>query len=167
MNLRHALLMGAAASWLLTGCTSAPVILSPVGPGPAGQAVKSSMGYLRVFSATEKSIPLASDDSTLFNLHSGYDIQNKSGQTLQFVSNHASNMDEWPDLVALPAGIYHVVARSSCCGQIAVPVLIVEGKTTAVHLDRDWLPPASVPASRLVFLPDGEAVGWSSQVREQ
>ena len=94
-------------------------------------------GYLQVFSATEKSPPIASDDYTYFNLHSGYDINDASGKNVKFVANHASNMDEWPDEVALPTGTYNIVAASTCCGLVTVPVVIQKGKTTVVHLDRN------------------------------
>jgi len=119
-----------------------------------------------VFSATDKAPALASDDIAFFDLHSGYDIQDQLGRSLQFVPNHASNMDEWPDQVTLPAGLYNILAQSTCCGQVSVPVLIEADKTTVVHLDRGWSPPVSSPASRFVYLPDGEAVGWSVEGSE-
>ncbi|MDR3459908.1 MAG: hypothetical protein P4N60_20965 [Verrucomicrobiae bacterium] len=161
MRFPNTVFVGAASLPLLMGCNSTPVVLPPVGPEPAGHAAKSLKGYLQVFSATEKSPPVASDDTTFFNLHSGYDIHDESGRTVRFVPNHASNMDEWPDQVALPAGTYSIVAESACCGQVSVPVVIQAGQTTVVHLDRNWFPPANVPAGRLIHLPDGEAVGWS------
>ena len=71
-------------------------------------------GYLQVFSATEKSNAVASDDYTYFNLHSGYDINDASRKSVKFLPNHASNMDEWPDQVTLPAGNYNIVAESAC-----------------------------------------------------
>jgi len=151
---------------LLVGCASNQVVLLPVGPAPDGLAGNDHMGFLQVFSATAKSPAIVSDDNAVFKIHSGYDIQDQSGQLLEFVPNHTSNMDESPDHVKLPIGIYKILAQSSCCGQVIVPVLIEEGKSTLVHLDRDWFPPGSIPTSRLVYLPDGEAVGWSGRVRE-
>jgi len=158
------ILSGVAIMSVLTGCASAPIALSPVGPestGAVAAAPKNSKGYLQVYSATEKSIPMASDDPVLFDLHTGYEIHDQSGRNLRFVPNHASNLDEFPDQVALPAGTYNIVAQSSCCGQVSVPVVIQAGQRTVIHLDRNWFPPSSIPNSRLVYLPDGEAVGWS------
>ena len=169
MGFKNVVLIGVAIISLLTGCASKPVVLPPVGPEPAAHgavAPKSSTGYLQVFTATEKSAAIASDDNIFFNLHSGYDIQDQSGRNLQFVPNHASNMDEWPDRVALSAGTFDIVAESSCCGQVRVPVVIQANKTTVVHLDRNWSPPSNIAACSLVYLPDGEAVGWSSTTAE-
>jgi hypothetical protein len=147
----------------VAGCASTPTALSPVGPLPGNRvaAAKDSQGYLQVFSATEKSLPVASDDPYTFNLHSGYDINDDSGKAVRFVPNHASSMDEWPDQVTLPAGNYNIVAESTWCGQVTVPVVIQKGKTTVVHLDDNWWPPSNTPANQLVCLPNGEAVGWS------
>lgn len=140
------------------------MVLAPVGPDATSRAEPGSKGYLQVFSATEKSPPITSDDPTYFDLHSGYDINDESGKSVKFVPNHASNMDEWPDEVRLNAGKYNIVAESTCCGLVTVPVVIQQGKTTIVHLDRNWWPPSKTATNRLVFLPDGEAVGWSSSI---
>ncbi len=121
-------------------------------------------GYLQVFSATEKSPPIASDDPAYFNLHTGYDITDTAGKSVRFVPNHVSNMDEWPDEVTLTAGNYNIVADSTCCGLVTVPVVIQQGKTTIVHLDGNWWPPSKTATNQLVSLPDGEAVGWSSSI---
>lgn len=135
--------------------------LAPVGPDAISRAVPGTKGYLQVFSATEKSPPIASDDPTYFNLHTGYDINDAAGKTVKFVPNHASSMDEWPDEVRLPAGNYNIVAESTCCGLVTMPVVIQQGKTTIVHLDGNWWPPSKTSTNQLVYLPDGEAVGWS------
>jgi hypothetical protein len=138
--------------------------LAPVGPNAGGHAAAGTKGYLQVFSATEKSPPIASDDPTFFNFHTGYDINDAAGKSVKFVANHMSNMDEWPDTVSLAAGTYNIVAESACCGLVTVPVVIANGKTTTVHLDRNWWPPTKTPTNKLVFLPDGETVGWSSSI---
>ncbi len=80
---------------------------------------------------------------------------------VKFVPNHAYNMDEWPDNVRLPAGNYNIVAESTCCGLVTVPAVIERGKTTTVHLDRNWWPRIKTSAKELVYLPGGGAVGWS------
>jgi hypothetical protein len=164
MKAKRHVLIGAGITALVTGCASNPTALAPVGPAAGQHAVAATKGYLQVFSATEKSIPFASDDPTLFDLHTGYDINDATGKNVEFVANHMSNMDEWPDTVSLPAGTYNIVAKSACCGLVTVPVVIASGKTTTVHLDRNWWPPAKTSTNNLVFLPDGEAVGWSSSI---
>ncbi len=162
MKTKYRVLIGAVIIPLLAGCASNPMALAPVGPGAISRAVPGPKGYLQVFSATEKSPPIASDDPTYFDLHTGYDINDAAGNNVKFVANHMSNMDEWPDTVTLLAGTYNIVAESTCCGLVTVPVVIANGKTTTVHLDRNWWPPSATSTNKLVFLPDGEAVGWSS-----
>jgi hypothetical protein len=135
MKIKNIVLIGSAIIPFLAGCASKPITLPVVGPEPTSRATVDSKGYLQVFSATEKSSSVASDDPTSFNLHTGYDINDESGKSVKFVPNHASNMDESPDTVRLPAGKYNIVAVSTSCGQVTVPVVIQNGKTTIVHLD--------------------------------
>ena len=156
-------LLGALIIPLLAGCASTPTALSPVGPDPASQVgagPENSKGYLEVFTATVKSMPVASDDPTSFNLHSSYDIYSPSGKDI-FVANHASDMDEGPDRVILPAGNYNVLANSTWCGQVSVPVMVQKGRTTVLHLDDNWWPVTCSASNQLVYLPNGDAVGWS------
>ena len=164
MKIKNVALIGAGIIPLLTGCVSSPTALAPVGPDAISLAAPGSNGYLQVFSATQKSMPFASDDPTYFELHTGYDINDAAGKSVKFVPNHASNMDEWPDEVRLTAGNYNIVAESTCCGIVTLPVSIQQGKTTVVHLDGNWWPPSKTATNELVFLPDGEAVGWSGSV---
>jgi len=149
---------------ILVGCASAPIALSPVGPGPSSRpavAQRETKGYLEVFSAREKSTEFGFN--TYFYPHSGYDINDASGKSVRFVPNHLSDMDESPDRVALPAGTYNIVARSTWCGQVTVPVVIENGNITAVHLDNEWWAPSHTPSNELTYLPNKEAVGWSVQ----
>ena len=161
MTSKNIVLIGAAIWLFATGCATKPVALSPVGPEPTGHMAADSKGYLEVFSATQKSPAIASDDNTTFNLHSGYVIEDTSGQISQYVPNHASNMDEWPDRVALPPGTYQILVDSAGCGQVSLSAVIEPGKITVVHLDRNWSPPFNTSSNQLVYLPDGEAVGWN------
>ena len=157
-------LIGVGFVPFVTGCISNPMALAPVGPDMGKLAVAGTNGYLQVFSATEKSIPFSSDDPTFFDLHTGYDVNDAAGKSVKYVANHMSNMDEWPDTVRLAAGTYNIVAESTCCGLVTVPVVIASGKTTIVHLDRNWWPPSKTSTNTLVFLPDGDAVGWGSSI---
>lgn len=104
MDIKRFILIGAGLVPFATGCISSPMALAPVGPKASSLASAGTTGYLQVFSATVKSPPIASDDPTLFDLHTGYDIYDTAGKSTKYVANHMSNMDEWPDTVTLPAG---------------------------------------------------------------
>jgi hypothetical protein len=156
---------------IIGGCASIPMPLSIVGPDPTSRAVSRPKGYLRVFSATEKA-PLAAGDDALdytfpLNLHMGYEVTDEFGKCVKYVANRMTDMDEWPDQVTLPAGKYRIVAHSTWCGLVSVPVDIERGKTTVIHLDGDcWRPSEKTAAKQLVFLPNGEVVGWRGETTQ-
>jgi len=160
------MLMGTAVIPLLTGCVSHRLALAAVGPDPNSQAASTAKGNLEVFTATQKSVRVDNDDNLPSDLPTGYDIYDASGNSVRYVANHGSNMDEWPDRVSLPAGEYKIVAESTWCGLVTVPLAIQNGKTTTVHLDDNWFPSSNM-AQQLVFLPNGEAVGWSTPLAAQ
>jgi hypothetical protein len=159
MKIKTVALIGTAVIPLLTGCVSQPITLSPVGPGPVSHAEYLPKGHLQVFSDTETHVV---GDGPPYYTHTGYSIHDESGKVVQFVPNHTGDMDESPTMVTVPAGDYKIVAESSSYGRVTVPVLVQEGKTTVIHLDRDWKPPSNASTNELVHLPDGEAIGWSS-----
>jgi hypothetical protein len=162
MKIKHLSLLGATIIPFVTGCASHPLALAPVGPQPGLPAMSGSTGSLQVFSATQPSNPIGDIGSaSSFQVHSGYNINDASGRQAGFVFNHTSDLDERPDLVKLPAGHYQIEAQSACCGLVMVPVVIEDGRTTFVHLDRSWWPPGRTATNQVVFLPDGEGVGWS------
>jgi hypothetical protein len=164
-------LLGAAFVPFFSGCISKPMALSAVGPDPASgtAAASGANGRLQVFSATQTRTAenTEADYNGYFYPHSSYEIKDDSGQTVKYVRNRANFMDESPDVVRLPAGHYNVVAESTCCGLVTVPVVIEQGKTTAVHLDGNWMPPRKTSPDQLVGLPDGAIAGWSSTVTRQ
>ncbi|HSY18786.1 MAG TPA: hypothetical protein VK815_10650 [Candidatus Acidoferrales bacterium] len=150
-------LICAAGISLLAGCASQPVALSPVGPEPENHASTAGIGYLQVFSDTETHVI---GDGPPYYPHTGYNIYDQSGARIKYVPNHIGNMDESPTLVRVPAGNMKIVAESSAYGRVTVPVVIEGGRTTVVHLDREWQPSSNAASNKLVRLPDGEAVGW-------
>jgi hypothetical protein len=166
MKTTQALFMTAALLPFLAGCIGHPTTLSAVGPDPSGRgsAGSGSAGRLEVFSAAEiraaENTP--SDYHGYFNPHTSYEISDEAGHTVKYVRNRASFMDETPDQVRLAPGHYTVIAQSSCCGMVSVPVEIQAGQKTVVHLDGNWQPSHPAPAGGLVYLPDGASVGWSS-----
>jgi hypothetical protein len=154
------LLFAAGIVPCLVGCVSGPTALAPVGPEAHGRTRPGPEGYLEVFTATRA---VDTDFHSNFNPHLGYNVSDLSGKWVEFVPNHASDLDETPDLVPLAPGTYRVVAESTWCGLVWVPVVVQQGKTTVVHLDGNQWRPASGAFGHLVYLPNGEAVGWSSQ----
>jgi hypothetical protein len=159
MKIKNIALFGTVIVPLLTGCATNRVVLNSVGPGPTRPEAFAPKGYLQVFSDTETHVI---GDGPPYYPHTGYSIHDESGKLVQFVPNHIGDMDESPSIVTIPAGNYNVVARSSAYGRVTVPVAIQSGRTTVVHLDRDWRPSANIPTNGLVYLPNGEAVGWRS-----
>ena len=167
MKLKSIILIVSVIIPFVTSCVNKPLALAPIGPNSTVRSSGGIEGYLQVFSATQKSAPVVSDDSWLLDLHTGYDIYGQSGKERRFVPNHMSNLDTSPDTVALLAGTYNIVAESTWCGLVTVPVVIQKGKITAVHLDNNWFPSSNTPADKLVFLPNGDAVGWSGESTEE
>jgi hypothetical protein len=159
MKTKYTALIGAGILSCLAGCVSNPLALAPVGPDAVSRALPGRQGYLEVFTATQT---IDVDFQAYFHPHMGYDINDAAGRSVRFVQNHTSNMDESPELVTLPPGNYEVVAESTWCGLVGVPVVVQKGKTTVVHLDGNaWRPPHA-SGGQLVYLPNGEVVGWSS-----
>lgn len=144
---------------LVAGCATKPIALSPVGPEPAKTVAYAPSGYIKVFSDTEEHVI---GDGPHYYPHTGYTIFEKTGRSVEYVPNHIGDMDEVPTLVRIPVGDYKIVAQSSAYGRVTVPVIVQSGKTTVLHLDRGWSPAANIASNKLVRLPDGEAVGWSS-----
>lgn len=114
-------------------------------------------GYLRVYSATEAH---EIGDNTYYYPHRGCRIYDASGKLWQYVPNHISYEDETPAYVTIPAGDYTIKAESDLYSLVAMPVLIQAGRTTGIHLDSGWNPPSNVSTNEIVYLPNGEAVGW-------
>jgi hypothetical protein len=164
MKKTNIVLMGAALLPFVSGCISHPMKLAAVGPDPDSRAASGPVGFLQVFSATETDAAelVTTDYHGYFHPHTAYDIKDESGKTVEFVPNHRAIMDEAPDQVKLPAGHYNIVAQSVSCGLVNVPVLIQAGKTTLVHLDSGAWQPSHSSSDQLVYLPDGDSVGWSS-----
>lgn len=159
MKLKLSILFGSAAVFTLAGCASHPLTVSAVGPAPAGAEHASSRGYLQVFTDVERH---EIGDSTYYFPHTSYDLLTDSGRHFKLVMNHLGDMDEKPTVVDIPPGKYKVVAQSANCGPVTVPVLVTDGHLTVLHLDGDWKPPVNTPTNQLVYLPDGEPIGWQT-----
>jgi hypothetical protein len=146
-----------------TGCTTSrpSLVLERVGPGPVQPAnsQKGPDGSLVVFSAV--------DVGAHFNtvpyrpIYSDYQIQTKDGNPLRNVTNRDTRRNS-PNPVALPAGEYRVLARANSYGLVTVPVLIVAGQTTTVHLEgpSSWADSDSAERFNYVCLAHGQIVGY-------
>lgn len=150
------ILLGAAgAISLLSGCSSTPMALAPVGPNPAGFRAATASGQLEVFSAL--SARREGNNPTWYQ-HSDYYICNEQGKHLKHVDNSTGYYAQAPRMVTLPAGKYIVKARAKNAFWTIVPVVVEPGEITKVHLDGQWQPPAK--NTELVMAPAGYPVGW-------
>ena len=149
---------------LLAGCNTTPVTTSPVGPNPSATQSGHARGGLQVFSRlaqhSDDGNQGSSDPGPLWYQHTAYEIFDLQGQMLKNAQNRPHHYDDAPELVRLPPGQYVVKAESADYFWVRVPVEIKKGKTTNVHLDGQWSPPAGTPAADIIKLPDGRPVGW-------
>lgn len=132
--------------------------LSAVGPRPPGMVQGVSGGYLEVFSRTEQT---QWGEGTYYYPHTSYRILNGAGQTVQWVDNHNSTIDEDPQKVELAPGTYTVKAWSDRDGLVSVPVVIKRAQLTAVHLEKGRASDEeAINPAHAVRTPSGQVVGW-------
>jgi hypothetical protein len=153
---------------LLAGCATSnrAMVLDGVGPDPTAPVnTRAAMGSLLVYSAYEVNANFNSRDSRR-PFYSDYRILNPDGQLQQAVVNDSGTVLQRPKLVELPAGTYHVIAQANGYGFVIVPVTIVGGQTTLVHLQGGvpWPGHPAFTESNAVRLPDGQIVGWKSVI---
>ncbi len=144
---------------LMAGCHSLLILQAPVGPEPVSDGTKTATGQLLVFSAKEARGD--GDDPTYYQ-HSDYFIYDSHGKRIKYVGNTTGHFDETPRVVQLPPGTYTVKARAECYNLVAVPVVIRSGRTTVLHLDKDWKPTSFAQNIPVVNLPGGYPIGWSA-----
>lgn len=157
MKAKFIALIGAAILPFVPECVGKSIVLSPVGPRPPSEITRLPKGSLQVFSETQT---VVDGDQTFYYPHTGYNICNPSGKVLTYIPNHIGTMDQTPSIVNVPPGNYTIRARSSSYGWVTVPVIVQQGRRTVIHLENEWQP--SAPADKLVFLPNGEPVGWNA-----
>ena len=157
-DMKKTIMILGAAAWVLAGCSTAPVALSPVGPGPTGVQAAAGNGELEVFSALTGR---REGNNPTWWQHSDYYVCNTRGRRLDQVMNAPGYYSTRPRLLTLPAGKYIVKARAKGALWATVPVIIKPGEITRVHLDGNWQPNA--PTMELVMAPEGYAVGWRAK----
>ena len=159
--------LGTGLVSLLVGCASTPVVLAPVGPNPFGTQRIASHGELQVFSslAGQSDLENPGSKNPFWYEHTDYCIYNLQGKLVKWVANTVEYGEEGPGRVALPAGRYLVKAHAKDYFWVEVPVAIMRGRTTKVHLDDNWKLPASTPKGDVVSMPNGNPVGWRAECR--
>jgi hypothetical protein len=153
-------ILGAGLVSLLTGCASTPVALVPVGPNPAGIGSMASNGQLQVFSSLAGR---SEGDNPTWYQHTDYYIYSMQGKLMEHVDNTTGYYASTPPAIALAAGNYLVKAQAEDYLWVDVPVVIERGRTTRVHMDDNWKPPAATPKRELVSMPNGNPVGWRAE----
>jgi hypothetical protein len=126
------LALGFGSPTVAQGTDRAPLFPGAVRPGYVDYRTESAQGYLKVYSATDE----YNDGGLAYYSHSSYAIYTTDGKLFKSVENHVSPTDESPDLVALPAGRYLVIARSEDHGDVGIHVSIKAGRLTVLDLDR-------------------------------
>jgi hypothetical protein len=91
--------------------------------------------------------------------HANYTLYDQKGKRVRQINNALGRYASRPATVSLPPGRYLVKTESSGYFRVKVPVAIVAGQTTRVHLDGQWHP-TMASAARVVTLPGGSPVGW-------
>jgi hypothetical protein len=160
------------------GCASSSRVarLPGVGPGAATAESSDTEGYLRVYSAREQ-VPInvngeefywnsdyGRNDFLYGAAHTAYTLLHHDGQLLMRVPNATGMNDAKPTLVNLAPGDYLVKAEAADYDgvdtTVTVPVCVVAGQTTVLHLDGQWSAGVTGAGNDLVRLANGSAVGW-------
>ena len=135
---------------------SDPLSIGVVRPGTLDHRTESAQGYLKVYSATDE----FNDGGLAYYSHSSYAIYTIDGELFKSVENHISSSDENPELVALPAGSYLVIARSNRQGDVGIRVAIKPSQLTVLDLDLGGGGGQTVSFARVVA-PGGQLIGGS------
>jgi hypothetical protein len=153
--------VGLAAS--LAGCASDTV--APVGPNPDGSKGDASTGQLQVFSrmaTRDDDQNQAGDGIPVWHQYTAYSIYDENGNLVKRVANSSGHYGRHAQVVTLPAGNYLVKAQAKDYYWVKVPVNVLPGEMTKVHLDDNWRPPGEAPKGDVVYGPDGNPIGWRS-----
>jgi hypothetical protein len=159
MKIYVPIILGVAVISLLSGCSTTPVALAPVGPNPASFTAATGNGRLEVFSALT---PRMEGTNPTWYQHTDYYVCHPQGQRLQHIANYTGYYALAPRVITLPPGQYLVEARAKNILQVKVPVVIKSGEITRVHLDGNWQPGSGMPKAELVYAPTGYPAGWSA-----
>jgi hypothetical protein len=135
---------------------SDPLFIGAGRPETLDDRTESGQGYLKVYSATDE----FDDGGLAYYAHSSYAIYTIDGKLFKSVENHISPSDESPELVALPAGSYLVIARSNRQRDVGIRVAIKAGQLTVLDLDLSEGDGQMVTLTRVV-VPGRQLIGGS------
>ena len=155
---------------LLAPGASQPITLAPVGPSPlAGGSTSIGAGHLQVFSSLAEQSDDQNQGSTdpAWYQHTDYNIYDTGGRLVKCVNNTVGHYSTSPRLVSLRPGNYTVRAQSAEGLSVNVPVVIERGRTTKVHLDENWRPPAGTQKTEIVSALGNYPVGWRADLLTQ
>ena len=128
--------------------------------GPASSTATGRTGYLVVYSALDAGAHFSS--LPYRDHYTDYKLLSESGTLLQVVHNQDGNTGWRPRRVELPAGNYQIVAAANGHRLVRLPVRVVAGQITPVHLEggagRRWGAPQE--PTEAVRLADGQTIGW-------
>lgn len=151
-----------AGAALASGCAfhQHAVVLDTVGPPSLQSATADPKGALAVYTAYDPNADF--NDLPYLRQYTDYRILSEDGKVLQAVRNNNGSVVEDPQKVELPVGKYRVIARANGYGTVTVPVVILAGRLTTVHLEgsASWPDNAALLKSNPVRLPHGEIAGW-------
>jgi len=149
---------------LLTGCSSTPVALTPVGPNPISFESPGADGQLEVFSYRHEQSDDQNQGSTdsIWYQPTDYDIYKSDGRLVKHIENNNGHYGRAPRVVNLPSGQYFVRAYAVGRLPVRVPVMIERGEITRIHLDDNWKPLVGIVKTELVELPNGKPIGWQT-----
>ena len=105
--------------------------LGLVRPGHLDYRAELPQGYLKVYSAADES----NDGDAWYFPRTSFAIYAIDGKLFKNVKSQHFADDIIPEIVALPAGTYTVVARSKRDGYVRILVVIKEGRQTILDLD--------------------------------
>ncbi len=141
--------------------TQKPVLLEPIGPGPATPAASAPAGFLKV-DTTVKCYPY---DRQFYYAHTAYGVYDADGHRVRSVQNEASFHSSEAALVTLPAGSYNIMGWADGYELVKVPVVIKSGLLTEVNLEaHNKLTLLGAKQGDIVRMADGRVVGWSANV---
>ncbi|HEY4415273.1 MAG TPA: hypothetical protein VGO57_06240 [Verrucomicrobiae bacterium] len=153
------------AGVILTGCATGQrdLTLDPIGPAASQPSVASADGMLTVFSGFKVNANFNNPDPNRRE-YSNYKVYGNDGTLLQLVQNNSNGAPNSPATVSLAPGKYRIVARANGYGIVTVPVTIVAGKPTVIHLEGGYAWPNESAFNQMnaVRLPDGAIAGWRS-----
>jgi hypothetical protein len=146
---------------ITSGCSTPTALRVAVGPDPSIVKNVDTDGTLRVFSATEEENDVGFE--TPYDQRTDYYIYAANGKEIRRVlNNNKGHFEDRPRGIRLPPGTYRIKALAAVgLGEwVIVPVVIEPGRTTGVHLNGHWRPPANTPKDELVPSPAGFPMGW-------